>query len=230
MQHLVKTTIEELSHWIEKPTSEDENFNQIIQKIQTLFCENKLKTIFRDLYLYWIANVFIMNQIKKTKKLVQIVNFHLDTNLLKGGVDYKPVAWFILKLLNDYFGLEVDYSKYHIPKNMGIYEEVLLHKNSSDVDLVQELISQMAQYHILQSEPKNQSDMMLLQFSKAHEYIYAYEILVWLQYRHINGLSNPKVFSHSLMNLPHNQLPNNYPNIRFDDDIFNKMMNIYNLE
>lgn len=47
MQHLVKTTIEELSHWIEKPTSEDENFNQIIQKIQTLFCENKLKTIFR---------------------------------------------------------------------------------------------------------------------------------------------------------------------------------------
>ncbi|ATA77131.1 hypothetical protein [Capnocytophaga canimorsus] len=286
MQHLVKTTIEELSHWIEKPTSEDENFNQIIQKIQTLFCENKLKTIFRqyeyldtwysrnfiyqslinntlifrekiaengyyiikmadktankyknnppviafDLYLYWIANVFIMNQIEKTKELVQIVNFHLDTNLLKGGVDYKPVAWFILKLLNDCFGLEVDYSKYHIPKNMGIYEEVLLHKNSSDVDLVQELISQMAQYHILQSEPKNQSDMMSLQFCKAHEYIYAYEILVWLQYRHINGLSNPKVFSHSLMNLPHNQLPNNYPNIRFDDDIFNKIMNIYNLE
>lgn len=111
----------------------------IIPKIQTLFCENKLKTIFRqyeyldtwysrnfiyqslinntlifrekiaengyyiikmadktankyknnspviafDLYLYWIANVFIMNQIEKTKELVQIVNFHLDTNLLK---------------------------------------------------------------------------------------------------------------------------------------------------
>lgn len=49
MQHLVKTTIEELSHWIEKPTSEDENFNQIIQKIR-LNGQNGCKNLCYALY------------------------------------------------------------------------------------------------------------------------------------------------------------------------------------
>lgn len=282
MENLVQTTIQELRAWIEKNNSENENFEEIIRKIQIMIAENKLKPIFRqyeyldiwysrnfiyqslvydnyslrekiaengyyiikivdkiankypnnppiiafDLYLYWIANVFIMGQIEQTKELLQIINNHLNTNLLKGGQNYKSVAWFVLKMLNAHFEFTIDYSKYNIPENMGLYDKVFSQRNTSDVEIVQNFIFQMAEFHISQSEPKKQTDMMSLQFSRLNEYVYVYEILVWLQFRKVNKLPNPEIFTHPMMSLTHNQLPNNLLKIRFDDDNFYKIMTI----
>ena len=178
----------------------------IVNKLAELYPNNPPKISF-DRYLYWLSNCIIEGWNEEGEQLTKIINFHLNTNLLKGGVSYKPTAWYLLTLVNIFFNIKINYEAFNYPEDFGIYKQVLSNWNTTNLDLVDQLVSEMCDYHIEQSNPKDQENLLEIQFSLTCEYVYAFEILCWLNIRKMSRLENPNKFSHPLMNLNLNKLP-----------------------
>lgn len=177
----------------------------IVGKLAAKFPDNPPKILF-DRYCYMLANCFIAGWQKEASEMLKVINNGLDSKLLKGGLDFKQTAWYILMLANKFMNESIDYSKYNVPQSIGVYREVLENWDSVDIDMVDEMVSSLCDYHLSQSNPSDAKNLMSIQFSLTYEYIFVYEILVWLKFRQLKGLANPKKYTHPLMNLPVNKL------------------------
>ena len=166
-----------------------------------------------DRVAYWLANCLIQKRFKESEILISIINNGLSTKFLNGGLNFKMAAWFIIEIINKGFENSINYSKFNYPKDMGVYQTALNSWNTKDMNLLDSIVSNLCDYHLLQasygdiSDNAGYDDPMFLQFSTTEWFVYAFEILTWLRVREKIGLNNPEKFTHPLMKLPLNQFP-----------------------
>jgi hypothetical protein len=75
----------------------------------------------------------------ESRLLIDIINKGLKTKFLKGGMDIKIAAWFIIELVDKMFNLKTNYSAYNYPKN-SVYKEALDKWWTEDLNLLDEII------------------------------------------------------------------------------------------
>lgn len=156
---------------------------------------------------YFLGNCLSEKWYKETKELLGIINEGLNTGLLEGGFDLKVAAWFIIDIANKGFDNIIDYSKYNYSKDMGVYQEALNNWNTTDLSLLDAIVTKLCDYHLENATYGDGENIMHIQFDDCTRFVYAYEILTWLSIREMIGLKNTDKFSHPLMNLALNKLP-----------------------
>lgn len=95
--------------------------------------------------------------------------------------------WFMLEIFCKWQGIKLDYSKLNYPDDMGPYKKVLENWNTNDMSLVSDLVNQMSTFHIEQSDEDEYKDKTP-DFPSSDYFIYAIEILFWLNIRKKIGL------------------------------------------
>ncbi len=175
---------------------------------------------------YWLANMFREKWYNQAKEVVDYINDWLKTNSLKGGQDFKPASWFIVQLANLGFDYPQDYSTYNYPKEMGVYQEALSHWNTTDLSVVDSIVSKLCDFHIKEAHYGKEDEFLDVQFSQPDWFVFGFEILTWLSIREMRGLENPTHFSHEMMQEPLNQLPtevSEMPNNELFDQVMKKL-------
>lgn len=172
---------------------------------------------------FWLANSFILGWKERSKELIDIVNKNLFTRVLKGGLDFKPASWFIVDLINKAYDLIIQKTELNYPGNMGVYQKVLDHWNTDDLNIIDSLVTSLCDFHLENATYGDQENDAEIQFGDSVWFVYTFEILTWLKAREIKGIVNPENFSHPLMQLPLNKLPEN-PLSVIDDALFNKVL------
>ena len=155
---------------------------------------------------YWLAACLHARWYEESGRLIRAIDRELDTKFLKGGLNFSKAAWFIVKVAGNGFQVNVDYTKYNYPKDMGVYREVLDNWDTADKDLLDRMVSALCDDHLAQADF---SEEKVFEFSHVEEFVYVYEILAWLSVREMRGLGNLSAYSHPLMQLPLNRLPEN---------------------
>lgn len=175
---------------------------------------------------YWLANCVIQKWYMEAEKLIDIVNRGLSTNL-KGGLDFKPAAWFILEIMNKGYDRNIDLKQFNYPKNMGVYQRAIDHWDTQDLNIMNNIISELCDYHLENATYGDPNDNLKIQFSNPSWFVYTFEILNWLSIREMKGLDNPSAFNHPLMSIALNKLPKDtFP--MPEDELFNKVMHKLN--
>jgi hypothetical protein len=156
------------------------------------------------------------------------------------GKQYKgwhPVykhPWFMLEIFCKWQNIRLDYTKLNYPEDMGIYQDVIDNWDTKDTDLLSRLVNRMVQFHIEQSDEYEYNNRTP-DFSSSDYFIYAIEILLWLNIRERMELPD-YLPDNELMKLPVNnwytqkteipvieliksaksKLVKNYPGIEFE--------------
>ncbi|HEJ8091798.1 TPA: hypothetical protein SMI57_004908 [Serratia liquefaciens] len=128
--------------------------------------------------------------------------------------------WFLLNICSDMFSKIVMLDDYSYPDDMSPYTEVLAQWKTSDFDIVQRLISSMADFHLAHSRSTGHED--ILEFDVESRALFPYEILAFLRIREWAGIKNPDSYDHPLMNSALAQMktdPIPYPAPDFSDNI-----------
>ncbi len=182
-----------------------------------------------DKIAYSLANCIIQQWYDEARELLRIINEGLNSKLLSGGLDYKMTSWFILEVANIGFEMPETFGKRNYPEDMIVYQRALDHWNTDDLALIDEIVTDLCDFHLEEASYGNLSDSagkkdpMFLQFSSAKWFVYAFEVLSWLSVRKMKNLQNPDKFSHPLMQIALNQLPTN-PNPRPENELFNRVL------
>lgn len=159
--------------------------------------------------------------------LFQVIRSGIDTPLLNlRGTNSSTQFYFLLLLAADFHGQPIEVARYRFPKpeDMTAYMAALQHWRSPDLDLVQRLVTDMADYHVT----SGQGDFS--PFGGHIEYLFPYEILAFLRFRQWAGLPNPASFDHPLMNTPLAVLPPDplpWPEIPLLDQVIAKFKTAY---
>lgn len=141
-----------------------------------------------------------------------ILKTGLDTPLLHLRKNEKHEAgnlfrhfWFLLELYAKSIGQKIDTSLYSYPTKLSPYDLALQCWDTSDQTVLQELISQMANFHLSQTLSPEDDDV--LEFDYEGRMLFPYEILTFLRIREWANLKNPVTFDHPLMQHPLAKLP-----------------------
>lgn len=133
--------------------------------------------------------------------------------------------WFLLHLCSDMFAVALVTDDYSYPEDMSPYDEVLKHWKTNDLELVQSLVSSMADYHLRHAREGRHGD--IYEFDKKTQALFPYEILGFLRIREWAGLKNPETFDHLLMNTPLAHMPAEpipYPAPDFSDQVVENLI------
>lgn len=158
--------------------------------------------------------------LESSMHLAQLVCLGLDQqavnycSMLKAMLDGKqskmfpnsPVhPWFILDLYLRYHGESMDKS-WRVPSEIGPYHRVLECWDTTDNSLFEEMIKELCDFHISQSD-EYEHDGNLLEFSSAQYFLFPPEILMWIKLRHNKKLYIGNRHLHPLLGLDINNLP-----------------------
>ncbi|MFH6951369.1 hypothetical protein ACHRV6_22970 [Flavobacterium sp. FlaQc-51] len=179
----------------------------VADKLSKLYFNNPPSLLF-DKVAYWLANCLSQKRYKESEIILEIVNEGLDSILLKGGLDFKPAAWFIIEIANKGYGIGVDYEGFNYPESMGVYQEALDNWYTTDIDKLDSIVTKLCEFHLENATYGDEEDTISIQFDNARKFVYVFEILAWLSIRDMKGLQNPEKFSHPLMHLELNKLTN----------------------
>jgi hypothetical protein len=117
------------------------------------------------------------------------------------GTDDILNGWFLLDLYCLVYNKTYNKKNAAYPENLLFYKDVLENWDTKDLAEVDKLVYVMADYHLIQTQ-QEKSDAEYFTFSHDRLWLFPYEILTWLKLRELNGLKNPKKYSHPLMNTP----------------------------
>ncbi len=179
--------------------------------------------------VYWFANCLTMKWYDKSKTLLDILNEGFSTPMLKRGIDVKIASWFIIEIANRGYDIAHDLTQYNYPESLGVYQRALDHWDTQDLRLLDEIVTELCEFHLSQasygdeSEDAGFNDPFFLQFSDAKYFVYVFEILSWLSIREMKGLANPQDFTHPLMQLELNKLPQTVSPAT-SDELFDKVI------
>lgn len=131
--------------------------------------------------------------------------------------------WFLLELYARSIGQNIDTSLYSYPTKISPYDRVLQNWDTSDQAVLQDLISQMADFHLSQTLTTEHDDA--LEFDYEERMLFPYEILAFLKIREWANLNNPITFDPPLMQHPLAKNPPtlNIPNIHLFKDAIDKL-------
>ncbi|HCE6004156.1 TPA: hypothetical protein NHK98_005602 [Pseudomonas aeruginosa] len=132
--------------------------------------------------------------------------------------------WFLLHLCSDMFSKSVTPENYSYPDDMSPYTEALEQWKTGDLDLVQRLISSMADFHLDHSRSTGHEE--ILEFDVESRALFPYEILAFLRIREWAGIKNPESYDHPLMNTALAQMntdPIPYPAADFSDKVIDDL-------
>jgi len=105
----------------------------------------------------------------------------------KGGHPAYKHPWFMLEIFCKWQNIKLDYDKLHYPEDMDIYKSVLDNWDTLDEHLLAKLVDRMVEFHIAQSDEYVTTDEYgneaSSDFSSSDYFIYAVEILLWLNIR-----------------------------------------------
>lgn len=110
--------------------------------------------------------------------------------------------WFMLEIFCKWQKIELDYSQLNYPEEMGIYGSVLKSWDTEDVGLLSQLVDNLCEYHIAESDEDEYEDRTP-DFPSSDYFLYAIEILLWLNIRERMGLPGYTP-GNELMKLPIN--------------------------
>ncbi len=176
-----------------------------------------------DKVAYWLSNCLLQKWYNESRNLIKIINNGLSTEMLEGGWEIKSASWFILEIANRGFGIDADFSKFNYPNDMGCYQEAIDNWNTHDARQVDSIITKLCEFHLENATYGEEETTPDIQFGDSAWFVYAFEILAWLSVREKIGLENPIEFTHSLMHIELNKLPNTIvpmPSI----ELFNKVL------
>lgn len=108
--------------------------------------------------------------------------------------------WFMLLLYSKTTNEEIDLSNLSHPTSMPPYKRALDNWNTTNEQLLQAIISEMAEYHLANTIATTPDD--IAEFDYEYTMLLPFEIITFLQIRTWNGLVNPETFNHPLMNHP----------------------------
>ncbi|WP_428740024.1 hypothetical protein [Sulfurimonas sp.] len=135
--------------------------------------------------------------------MIQSINQEDEVKLIEDGDKFYPAMWFTLDLYCKINNTHYDKEKADYPNIMMPYDEVLLEWDNEDLNRVDQLVSKMADLHVLRSRQGLKGDEEWEQeFAHREMQLFPLEILYWLQQREKQGLKNPEKFSHYLMQEP----------------------------
>ncbi len=134
----------------------------------------------------------------------------LKTQFIGGGSDWYVHAWFILQLVCKWQNIDLDLTDCDVPSDMQVYPQVLANWDTKDLAQVQQLVNQMADYHIATSK-FGMSEDEVNDFDDDDFWFFPYEILTWLRIRELSGLPNPETYEHPLMQQPLGYMPPDTP-------------------
>ena len=116
-------------------------------------------------------------------------------NAFGTGSPYVYSSWLLLDLYCLHTG--ATYNQEHAQKPAKyelLYGEVLKDWKSKDLLRVDQLVYKMCEIHLMGVEQKS------LEYGDSTNELFPFEVYGWLAYRELNGLENPKSFSHPFMN------------------------------
>jgi hypothetical protein len=159
----------------------------------------------RDAYRV-ISYLVLTGHSEQAKAANTVVVDALKTPFLAGGDDWFLHPWFLLALLCRWQHRELDLTGCDVPADMGVYADVLAHWDTKDVEEVQALVTDMANFH-MGAARSNRNDNETNDFSQSDFWFFPYEILTWLRIREEMGLPNPEAYEHPLMQQPLAAMP-----------------------
>ncbi|MFA7496005.1 MAG: hypothetical protein WCY67_06795 [Acidithiobacillus sp.] len=132
---------------------------------------------------------------------------NLFLNLREDGTQDDTQFYFLMLLAADYFDCPIDRETYYFAEDeaMPAYAAALEHWRSTDLDLVQRLVTDMADHHVRNTQSAEPD--AIAPFAIESLWLFPYEILAFLRFREWVGLENPASFTHPLMNTPVAVLP-----------------------
>jgi hypothetical protein len=126
----------------------------------------------------------------------------------KGGHPVYKHPWFMLEIFCKWQNIRLDYDKLHYPEDMNVYRDVLDNWDTRDKFLLSKLVDRMAEFHIAQSSEYVITDEYgneaSADFSSSDYFIYAIEILLWLNIRSRIWSLPDYIPGNDLMRLPIN--------------------------
>jgi hypothetical protein len=153
----------------------------------------------------FLGNVIIQKWQKEGSKSLDYILEGLTTKFLKGGKKNEIATWLIIFLGSRAFNKKLEVTKYNFPPDFGPYQEIVNDWNTTDMRKLDDMVSQMCEYHLEQAQYGDDNNIFL--FNSTEEFLYVYEILSWLSIREMIGLRNPETFNHPLMQLQFNRIP-----------------------
>jgi len=129
-----------------------------------------------------LAQALLLGWEDRAIKYGQLILSMLYGKQYNGGHPGYRHAWFILEIFCKWREISLDYDKLNYPPDMGIYGRVLTHWDTKDQVLLEELVDQLTKFHIEQSDEEEHKDWTP-DFSSSDYFIYAIEILIWLNIR-----------------------------------------------
>lgn len=165
-----------------------------------------------------ISSLFIVDWSEELKKSGDIAMYALRTDHLEGGNSTSLHSWFVFELYCRSQGMILDKEGLSYPDSLGIYQKTLNYWDTPDIKLVDQLVSELCEYHINHSSEKDDYE-----FQDWTYFVFPYEILGWLSLRKKMSLPNPETYSHELMRLSINRLPTE-PIQKPKDELLNQVV------
>ncbi|MDR0573866.1 MAG: hypothetical protein LBG96_07555 [Tannerella sp.] len=110
--------------------------------------------------------------------------------------------WFMLEIFCKWQNIQLDYTELNYPEDMGIYQEVINNWDTKSPNMLSQLVNRMVEFHIEESDEYEYEDRTP-DFPSSDYFIYAVEILLWLNIRERMGLPD-YLPDNELMKMPIN--------------------------
>jgi len=118
--------------------------------------------------------------------------------IISGDPDHL-VGWFLLDLYCKVYHKTYDMKSAKYPKEMLFFSEIIDNWNTEDMLEVEKYVYLLSEYHLLHTQVEKADDDLFV-FDHPDYWLFPVEILAWLKLREMNGLQNPREFSHPFMN------------------------------
>ena len=160
--------------------------------------------------VFMMSSLLLSNDLEKYNMIgrVLISSLNKKSCIIRTGHPQATISWFVLKLYSLFSGEDITLNKLLQPKDIYDYVPILEDWDTENEVRVIQYIDKMCEIHISQaydnySESLVDKEVYNLKYRELFwicQYTFPYEILTWLKLRELKGLSNPREFSHPLMN------------------------------
>ncbi|WP_271782003.1 hypothetical protein [Aquimarina algiphila] len=163
-----------------------------------------------------LAQMLYLGQKEKSISYGNLLLKMLYGKQYDGWITFPTHPWFMLELFCKWQGKELEQAGTRYPDSLGVYQEALNHWDTTDTQLLSDIVDTLTEFHIIQSDEDEQGtvndengDGYDLEFTRADYFIFPVEILMWLAIR--RDLDLPDYIpspNNKLMQMKINKLPN----------------------